>query len=634
MMIDMEEDLFPYQYRENQREMIQKIHEETWNSNVCIHAPTGFGKTPVILAGLLPFTEDYKIIWSVRTGNETDRPIEELKTINRRSNSEFFGLSYRGKRDMCLLAKEKEAENLDYGDVSFLCREQGDKCPYRQNLEKVNPDKISDDPLLYSEILDLAQNLEVCPYYLQRKLLPLADVVSLSYNYIIDEQLGWVIKREVPFEKSFLVIDEAHNLQKVASGLNSDQITLRTLSRSLSELNKVEEKGSEKLSELVSLIQEEMRSVGEGTEEEKELDMKGFLQRLMKNWGKDSFELRLDFEQMLTFGTKIRRKQLDEGKRPRSSLHHLGRFWLQVLDNLKVNGITFLAKRENNTSAFEMWDMRSAEVLRDRWKEFKGSVFCSGTLKPIQAFATTAGIDKAKSIDIGSFYDSRKIVSFIPSGLTTKGKELDEEMARRYVNSLAEFADKIDSNVAAFAASYRIQRRLIDEGLKDRIEEQGREFYRERSGMDGNLAREILDDFKSETKNGGRGFLCATATGRFAEGADFPGEELEGIFLVGIPFDRMSLRTELYLDYYRENYGKKKGMYYGYIVPALRRASQTLGRLLRSEEDRGVFVCGDERYGDRRFFRLLPDYIRNNTKPTRYGRIGKDIEISADSLFS
>lgn len=630
----MKENLFPYPYRDRQKEMLEKVHDEIWKSNICIHAATGFGKTPVILASLLPYTDDYKIIWAVRTGNETDRPIEELKTINRETGNDFFGLSYRGKRDMCLLAKEKDmGGSPSYSDVSFLCRDQGRSCPYRQKLERINPEMHADDPLLYSEILDLSENLEVCPYYLQREFLPLADVVSLSYNYVIDEQLSWVIKKQVPFQQSFLVIDEAHNLQKSAAGLNSDQITLRTLTRSLNELDRIGDEKSEELYDLVNLIQHEMREFGENIDDEIELEMDDFLHSLLKNWGKASFEFRLDLEEMVSYGTKIRRKQLEEGKRPRSSLHHLGRFWLQVLDNLEIDGVTFLAKRERNTLVFELWDMRSAEILRDRWKKFKGCAFCSGTLKPIKAFATTAGLDKVKSISIGSFYDSQNIVAFIPSGLTTKGKKLGDKMAKRYVDSIGEFADKIESNVAAFSASYRIQRRLLEEGLKERIEEQGREFFCERKGMDGNVAREILEDYKRQANNGKKGFLCATATGRFAEGADFPGEELVGIFLVGIPFDRMSLRTQIYLDYYQETYGDKKGMYYGYIVPALRRASQALGRVLRSENDRGVFVCGDERYGDRRFFRLLPDYIQNSTKPSAYSRLEKDIESWVQDIF-
>lgn len=631
----MKDTLFPYSYREDQKEMLKNIHDEIWDSNICLHAATGFGKTPVILAALLPYSDDYKILWSVRTGNETDRPIEELKIINQENDTDFFGISYRGKRDMCLLAKEKEMGGApSYSDVSFLCREQGKNCPYRQNLEEMNPELFAKDPLLYSEILKLSENHSICPYYLQRELLPLADVISLSYNYVIGEKLGWSIKRLAPFKECFLVVDEAHNLQKAATGLNSDQITLRTLSRALSEVERIGREDAEELADLVELIQNEMKSIGRKVKGETEFEMDEFLHKLLENWGKGIFGFRLDMEEMVSLGTEIRRNQLREGKRPRSSLHHLGRFWLRVLENIDIEGIAFLIKRERNTLVIEMWDMRSAEILKDRWEEFKGRVFCSGTLKPVRAFATTAGLKKAKSIDVGSFFDHRKIGSIITSDLTTKGKTLETEMARKYVDSLGQFAKKIDSNVAMFSSSYRIQRRLIEEGLEERMEEVGRKVYRERQGMGGTQARKMLDDFKRESKNGGRGFLCATAMGRFAEGTDFPGEELEGIFLVGVPFDRMSVRTELYLDYYQETYGKNKGMYYGYIVPALRRASQALGRLLRSEKDRGIFVCGDERYGNRRFFRLLPDYIRNNSKSTRSERLGEDVELLVKDLFN
>jgi DNA excision repair protein ERCC-2 len=101
-------------------------------------------------------------------------------------------------------------------------------------------------------------------------------------------------------------------------------------------------------------------------------------------------------------------------------------------------------------------------------------------------------------------------------------------------------------------------------------------------------------------------------TGRYAEGADFPGRELEGIFLVGVPFDRMTTRTRLYLEYYKGVYGERKGTFYGYILPAIRRASQALGRALRSKEDRAVFILGDRRY--KQFLNLLPDYVKRNFK--------------------
>lgn len=627
-------ELFPYEYRENQEEVIEYIQDEVLKSNICFNAATGYGKTPVILASLLPYTDDYQIIWSVRTGNETDRPIEELKTINRETGSDFFGLSYRGKRDMCLLAREEDlGSRPNYSDVSFLCQERGFDCPYRQNLDELDPVDIAGSPLIYSELLELSRDMEICPYFAQKELLSIANLVSLSYNYVISEELSWTIRKSIPFNNAFLVIDEAHNIQKACSSLNSDQINVRTLERSRNELESLSDEKSSSLIELLRLMELELKVVLEDVKDEIEFDMGEFIKNLVAEWEKSPSHFEIEVERMITYGTKIRRRQLNEGKQPRSSLHHLGRFWLCVLENIREDGIAFLARRENNTLFLEVWDMRSAEILGDRWSKFKSCIFCSGTLKPIQAFAITAGIDKGKSLNIGSFYDSSKIASFIPSGLTTRGKKLGEEMADRYVNGLTDFAEELNSNIAAFSSSYRIQNRLLESGLKKRIEELGMNFYQEKQGMDGTIARQILDEFKQDAYNGTPGFLCATAQGRFAEGTDFPGRELKGIFLVGIPFDRMNTRTKIYLDYNKKLYGENKGTYYGYIIPALQRASQALGRVLRSKEDKGIFICGDQRYGDRRFFKLLPNYIKNNVKSTRYNRIGRDIRPWVKKIF-
>lgn len=612
-MVGRMKNFFPYLFRERQRELVRFIQKEVWNGSACVSAATGFGKTPVILASLLPYVEKHgaKIIWAVRTGNETDRPIEELKVIDQRKRGNFFGLSYRGKRDMCLLAREVGVEGeMDYEDVSFLCRARADDCSYRQNFEGFEPEELTKTPLLYSEILGTCQDLGVCPYLAQRELLQYADVVSLSYNYIIDEKMAWSIKREVPFGRSFLVVDEAHNLQHACSNLFSDRVTVGTVTNALKEADELGTRGAEEVKQLVLTIKAELdRVLLEMGEEEAEFDANGFFGSLMRSEG-DLERLTEKFRVMRDYGTKVRRKQLRLGRRPRSSLFHLANFCLSSVENLGVRGVAFLGRRERKNLVVERWDMRAAEVLRDRWREFLGCVFCSGTLTPVKAFAETVGLEDYSNEHIPSNFDQRNIISLITKGLTTKGEKLSREMAEGYVEAIGNFARSLKTNLAVFSASYRIQDGLLRAGLKEVIEGSGMAFFKEIQGMSGDGARQILDGFKACARSEKPGFLCATATGRFAEGADFPGEELEGIFLVGIPFERMSARTKLYLNYYKDLYGEGKGSYYAYVVPALRRASQSLGRALRSKEDKAAFVCGDERYAEKRFFRLLPDFVQ------------------------
>lgn len=590
----MNNNYFPYKFREGQKDFLNFILSNIENGGVCLNAATGFGKTPAILAALLPHAMDHPIIWAVRTGNETDRPIEELKIINEKKGSEFFGLSYRGKRDMCLLARDLEKE-MDYNDVSFLCKSTKE-CEY--DFDYIDVEEFLKEPMLYSEILKICKDKKICPYKVQRYLLPYADVVSLNYNYIIHDGMSWAIRREVPFEQSYLVVDEAHNLQYACMNLNSDRITSGTISNAIKEIKKFDAKDIEGF---ISAMKEEMMKIHkEMDSNEKEFDVTNFM-KIFRNDDK--------FNSIHKYGMKIRRKQLKKGKRPRSSLYHLSNFWLNAIENIDIEGIAFIKRKERKKLAIEMWDMRSSVILQEKWKDFKGCIYCSGTLNPIKAFAETIGLEKYNDKSFHFPYQKKKIKSLITRNLSTKGEKLRKEMAENYIEVVKNFIKIMDANVAIFSSSYRIQKSLLKNGLKEIIENEGKEFFLEIEGMSGDRARRVLDNFKNSD---GKGVLCATASGRFAEGADFPGKDLEGIFLVGIPFDRMNMKTRLYLDYYEKLYGKKKGNYYAYVVPALRRASQSLGRALRSKEDGAFFVCGDERY--QRFFNLLPDFVRETAE--------------------
>lgn len=590
---------FPYKPRRYQKEVIEFIANYITDHNVCLHAATGFGKTPVILAALLNLSRrfGYQIIWAVRTGNETDRPIEELKEIERKTKARFFGLSFRGKRDMCLLARDRNL--ADYESVSYLCEKMRSSCPYYLNLQNARI-PIPKEPLLYSEILDLGRNFHVCPYFLQRRFLEFADLVSLSYNYVLSP-IGWSIRRSFPFRNSILVIDEAHNLQFAIMNLNSDAITTNSVARAINELNTF---GTAKASELLVKLKRlhlEMIKIGEKIKGESLFDPI----ELFYN----ANITRKDIESIRRYGSLIRSKLLSEGKTPRSSLYHLANYIEDVIEIYGTEGITFLVYKEKNNVYFEKWDMRSSEVLREIWPTFISSIFCSGTLIPIDAFADTIGLENYQAKVIPSFYSLFRIKTLILRDVTTRGETLPENMIAKYDEAIRFFIANTKTNAAIFSASYRIQNDLLP-SIESISKEMDKPIFIEYEGMSGDEGRRILDSFKASAYTNNPGILVATMTGRFAEGADFPGIELENVFLVGIPFDKVTLRTKVYIEYYQKIYGKERGGFYAYIVPAFRRASQALGRVIRSETDRALFVLGDRRFSNPRFFALLPDYIK------------------------
>jgi DNA excision repair protein ERCC-2 len=99
--------------------------------------------------------------------------------------------------------------------------------------------------------------------------------------------------------------------------------------------------------------------------------------------------------------------------------------------------------------------------------------------------------------------------------------------------------------------------------------------------------------------------LLAVLGGMFAEGVDYPGEMLSEVIVVSPGLPQYNLERELLKAYYQEFY--EHGFGYAYLVPGLTRVVQAAGRLLRSEEDRGVIVVMGRRFLDAQYLRLLPE---------------------------
>lgn len=604
----MYQKIFPYKFREYQKEFLDFIISNVDKKNLVLNAVTGFGKTPLILSALLPkaVDEGRKIIWIVRTGNEIDRPIEELKKIVEKSGLNIFGFSFRGKKDMCLLIKDIGIKGkIDYEDAKYICDMHKSDCIYYKNL----PDRVFyqfREPKLYSQILSECKSLGICPYYFQLKILSQATVVALSYNYILNESIRWVVDYGLRLRKSFLVVDEAHNLQNVCMSLNSDQISETSIERALKEAKIFYPKGGEVidfLKHFLSILKSECK----GIREDKEFDFKKFVQDI-------GYEKLLDLiKRIRRLGSMVRMDRFRKNKVPRSSLYHLSEFLEKSIENMNVDGVAFiLSKDRKDKVRLEIVDMRVNELLSKVWSLSYRSIFCSGTLNPIEDFAKVIGLENYVGQSFPSIFSEKNAYTLITSYLTTKGEELEKDMATSYLHSIDIFIKSVNENVAIYASSYRILETLLDMGLEKIVSENGRRLFLEEEGMSGKKGRELLEGFKKCAKSRRKGVLCATAFGRFSEGVDFPGKELEGIFLVGIPFERLTTKTKLYIKYFQKVYGKREGKYYAYVLPALKRASQALGRALRSKEDRALFVLGDKRF--KKYLNLLPDFVIKNYK--------------------
>jgi len=126
----------------------------------------------------------------------------------------------------------------------------------------------------------------------------------------------------------------------------------------------------------------------------------------------------------------------------------------------------------------------------------------SGTLTPVEAFAETVGLEDYHAISVPSPYDEANASVYLVSDLTTRGEELSGEMARRYVEAAALLLGRVRRNTAIFTASYRVQAKLLEVGLKEAAERLGYEVLVERREMSGAEAEAVLRRFKSLGRGG------------------------------------------------------------------------------------------------------------------------------------
>jgi len=105
---------------------------------------------------------------------------------------------------------------------------------------------------------------------------------------------------------------------------------------------------------------------------------------------------------------------------------------------------------------------------------------------------------------------------------------------------------------------------------------------------------DLVSEFKSCGQHGREGAaLFSVMGGRISEGMDFPAEQLEIVLIVGIPYPKPTARQRGLQRYYELKF--RKGWEYAVEAPTARKLLQSIGRLIRDENDKGVAIILDRR---------------------------------------
>ena len=76
--------------------------------------------------------------------------------------------------------------------------------------------------------------------------------------------------------------------------------------------------------------------------------------------------------------------------------------------------------------------------------------------------------------------------------------------------------------------------------------------------------------------------------------------------IVGVGLPQVNLFQETLRDYYEETL--QNGFLYAYMIPGMQKVAQAVGRIIRTETDRGVALLLDDRYRQGAYRRLCPEH--------------------------
>jgi len=577
-------------------------------AHLAVESGTGTGKTVCALTACLEFgkARGKKVLYVTRTNSQQKQVMTELRQISERMN--VFGVALQGRRNMCPLARtDAELSNGNPEELSKVCSERkarvvrGDDEACRYYASTVSEDlapimRYARDELpTAEEFCDHCIDLGVCPYEIAKMHVPAADVVAAPYIMFFDKfirhaLLDWMA---CSLPDIVLIVDEAHNLPSYARELES--ASLSEVALKLAE-KEIDEFGDPEIAEGISLRDFVMMTseILDKTVEEYLIDEDGIIPQshleaeLMFSTHLTSRGLGGLIAQASNFGEMVRDHRRLAGRLPRSYIHGTAGF-LTFWQTLEESEYVKLITKYDSAKAFEAYCLDSALACKPIL-ECHASVHMSGTLRPLDEYRDSIGLPKdARLAEIPSpFPPENRLVLFVDD-VTTKYEDIerDETMVGRLADHISRLVSGISRSAIIFYPSYALMERIAS---KTAEASSGRSVYFESRGMDQGDFMKVVSDFKLSP---GTALLHAISGGRVSEGIDFPGAEMELAVLAGIPYPKPTAKQRAFQHFCEIRFGN--GWERSVKAPTARKLQQAIGRLIRSETDKGVAVILDRR---------------------------------------
>ncbi|MCA1814005.1 MAG: ATP-dependent DNA helicase [Halobacteriales archaeon] len=617
---------FPYAPRPQQAELTELLARAVRSqAHVAVEAGTGMGKTVCALAATLPAcASGARVLYLTRTHAQQHQVMKEFRRVRERSGLPLVGVALQGRRHLCLrMAEEPELAEADADEFGRMCLDRRKvaeanvlgsalppelarvpACPwFEQGLRRgtLAVEDWARESAPFAEELAARAALEgMCPDHVVRNLLADADLVVAPYAYLLHPALRASLLRGMRCELAgmVVVVDEAHNLPDAARELWSRSLAVDSVTPAMQEAERLGDPVCQGLH--ASQLLRALRHAGSGLVAEYLVEDDGPVPegeleaRLLAELRCPSPRLTQALAGFAEHGERVREQKRREGKLPRSCLGGAVGFLQRWL--LEDEGWVRLVEGSPARLTCALLDAPQATLPL---LQARASLHLSGTLAPVEQYRASVGLPANTPIHrFPPPFDPARRLALHALDVSTRHEDVERDPTLLpRVEEAVRGLLALDRKTLVCFPSHALLARMSPGLPAMAAEEAG-------------LAQTDLMRLVQRFRRGEVRALGAVMGGRLAEGMDFPAGEVELVVLIGLPYAKPSFRLRALIAHHEAR--GEPGWSHAVEAPALRRAAQAAGRLLRGPEDSGVLVVLDHRAP--RLRTLLPD-LRGSADP-------------------
>ncbi len=594
---------FPYSYiREGQSELIKAVYKCAKSGKRLIaEAPTGIGKTvSVLFPAVKALGENVEKIFYLTAKNSTGKAaLEAIRRMNK-FVPEIHAVSITAKERICPFKKDSDGKRQT---ECRCCRlsENVEGVPFSKRLRDAVSELLQSSGIFEKENMKaIAEKYTVCPYELSLAAAEYCQVIVCDYNYIFDSKIR--LKKLLDKKKYLLLIDEAHNLPDRTREAYSASL-------SLSIFEEFEKKLSEStLSSAPILtackeVKTEISALKNECRDNERLTSQGVYGYGILNFVPTKLENALSALSRAAF-TALRTNGDGEIAPTAESLSSVSRSFVKCVEQFDDGFVLFCEVKNGDVEA-KITCLDPSSILNKYMTDAACTVAFSATLSPLDYFADIIGCKDAKLLKLDSPYDADNLCL---AAIDTVGTKLSQrrETADEIAEIILTAVTAKNGNYIVYCPSYGYMNVIVRAFLSAAPE--NIKAVAQKPGMSSEQEKKFLSFFRNGKSGETLVGFCVMG-GSFSEGVDLPSDMLIGAIIVGIGLPGLTSELNVLKEYFDKT--REDGYNFAYLYPAITKILQAVGRVIRSEDDKGIAVLIDDRYRDPNIRKLFPAHWKN-----------------------